>query len=119
MGINIKCNAIIPFTCYQYGDILFSHLGTFILEDSCQKILIVSHQNGYYMKEENNMKKDAYLLEVWYFDDGTLKDPYEFWFVVTKSRGYEEFLKVKEQSNKAIFNHYHKDLLSSMFGKWS
>lgn len=64
------------------------------------------------------MKQDAYLLDVWYFNDGKLKDPYEMWFVVSKSRGYEEYLEVKEQSGEAKFNHYHKSLLASMFGRW-
>ena len=64
------------------------------------------------------MKEEAYLLDVWYFNDGTLKDPYEMWFVVSKIRGYQEYLNVKEQSGEAKFNHYHKSLLASMFGRW-
>ncbi|MGE7979458.1 hypothetical protein [Psychrobacillus sp. NPDC093200] len=64
------------------------------------------------------MKQETYLLDVWYFNDGTLKDPFEIWFVVTKTRGYEEYLKVKEQSSEIRFNPYSESLLSSMFRNW-
>lgn len=39
------------------------------------------------------MKQDAYLLDVWYFNDGTLKDPHEMWFVVSKVGGMRNILK--------------------------
>lgn len=64
------------------------------------------------------MKQETYLLDVWYFNDGTLKDPFEIWFVVTKTRGYEAYLKVKEQSSEIRFNPYSESLLSSMFRNW-
>lgn len=64
------------------------------------------------------MKQETYLLDVWYFNDGTLKDPFEIWFVVTKTRGYEEYLKVKEQSSEIRFNPYSESLLSNMFRNW-
>ncbi|MEK4245355.1 hypothetical protein MKZ20_08425 [Psychrobacillus sp. FSL K6-2684] len=64
------------------------------------------------------MKQETYLLDVWYFNDGTLKEPFEIWFVVTKTRGYEEYLKVKEQSSEIRFNPYSESLLSSMFRNW-
>lgn len=64
------------------------------------------------------MKQETYLLDVWYFNDGTLKDPFEIWFVVTKTRGYEEYLKVKEQSSEIRFNPYFESLFSSMFRNW-
>ncbi|MBD7945104.1 hypothetical protein H9650_13340 [Psychrobacillus sp. Sa2BUA9] len=64
------------------------------------------------------MKQETYLLDVWYFNNGTLKDPFEIWFVVTKTRGYEEYLKVKEQSSEIRFNPYSESLLSNMFRNW-
>lgn len=64
------------------------------------------------------MKQETYLLDVWYFNDGTLKDSFEIWFVVTKTRGYEEYLKVKEQSSEIRFNPYSESLLSNMFRNW-
>jgi len=39
-------------------------------------------------------------------------------FVVSSSRGYEEYRKVKQQNTKPTYSLYSKSLLNSMFKKW-
>ena len=58
-------------------------------------------------KRIERIEENHFIVDVLQFNDGSLKDPHEIGFVVSKFRGYQ-----------AKFGKYNNSLLESMFGGW-
>lgn len=69
-------------------------------------------------KSREKIQETSYLVSTLELKDGSLAEPQEIAFVVSKSRGYEEYLQVKNHPSHANFSRYGSSLLDSMFGGW-
>ena len=74
-------------------------------------------------KSLEELKRDARLINVITSQDATLKDQYQIAFVVSKTRGFEDYKKVRRHETvsknpRLKLTAYSEDLLSTMFGGW-
>lgn len=69
-------------------------------------------------KPIEQIEEKHFIVDVLQFNDGSLKEPHEIGFVVSKFRGYQEYSKVKDHPSTAKFGKYNNSLLDSMFGGW-
>ena len=74
-------------------------------------------------KTLEEIKMNARIINIMTFDDGTLKDPQEIVFVVSKSRGFEDYKAVsrhEERSKlpKLRLNPYSENLFEACFKGW-
>ena len=69
-------------------------------------------------KSREKIQETSYLVGTLELNDGSLADPQVIGFVVSHSRGYEDYLKVKKHPSNARFGRYCNSLLDSMFKRW-
>lgn len=69
-------------------------------------------------KSINEVKDNAFVVNIIELNDGSLKVSHSYAFVVTKSRGYKEYEDVVNQQKIPKYSNHNQLFLDTMFGGW-
>ena len=69
-------------------------------------------------KSQSEIKDTAFVVNIMELNDGTLKVPHSYTFIVSKTRGYGAYEDVVNQQKLPTYSKYNQKLLDSMFGAW-